>query len=45
MNPDDIDVTADDPPIYGPPDPVSKLTIDNYDIFQGDVISYSHLMS
>jgi hypothetical protein len=45
MNSEDIDVTVDDPPMDGPPDSVSEPMTDDYDIFQGYVISYSQLMS
>jgi hypothetical protein len=44
-NSEDIDVTIDDPPTDGLPDPIPKPMTDDYDIFQGDIISYSQLMS
>jgi hypothetical protein len=33
MNPEDINITANDPPMDGLPDPVPEQTIDDYDIF------------
>jgi hypothetical protein len=34
MNLEDINVTANDLPMDGPPDPISEPSIDDYDIFQ-----------
>jgi hypothetical protein len=45
MNLENINVTVDVPPTDDPPDPVLELTTDDYDIFQGDVISYFQFMS
>jgi hypothetical protein len=45
MNLEDIDITADDPQTDDPPDSVREPMTDDYDIFQGDVMSYSQLMS
>jgi hypothetical protein len=41
MNSKDIDVIADDPSMGGPPVPILEPTIDDYDIFPKDVMSYS----
>jgi hypothetical protein len=45
MDPEDIDISVDDRPISGPPDPTPEPTTDEFDLFQGDFISYSQLMS
>jgi hypothetical protein len=45
MNLEDIDIFIDDPPTNGPSNPTSEPTTDDFDIFQGDIISYSQLMS
>jgi hypothetical protein len=45
MNPEDIDISADDRPMGGPPDPTPEPTTDEFDLFQGDFMSYSQLMS
>jgi hypothetical protein len=41
----DIDISATDRPTHGPPDPAPEPTTDEFDLFQGDFISYSQLMS
>jgi hypothetical protein len=33
MDPKDIDISADDRPMGGPPDSVSELTTDEFDLF------------
>jgi hypothetical protein len=45
MDLEDIDISVADRPTHGPPDPASELTTDEFDLFQGDFISYSQLMS
>jgi hypothetical protein len=45
MDPEDIDFFADNRSISGPPDPALEPTTDEFDLFQGDFISYSQLMS
>jgi hypothetical protein len=45
MDSEDIDISADDRSISGPPDPAPEPTTDEFDLFQGDSISYSQLMS
>jgi hypothetical protein len=40
-----IDISADDRPMSGPPNPASEPTTDEFDLFQGDFMSYSQLMS
>jgi hypothetical protein len=45
MDPEDIDISADDRPISGTPNPRPEPTTDEFDFFQGDFMSYSQLMS
>jgi hypothetical protein len=45
MNSEDIDITTDNPSTDDLSDPTSKPTTDDFDIFQGYVISYSQLLS
>jgi hypothetical protein len=42
-DPEDIDISTADRSTHDPPDPV--LTTDKFDLFHGDFISYSQLMS
>jgi hypothetical protein len=44
-NYEDIDIFVDDPPNDCPPDPASEPMIDDFDIFQRNIMSYSQLMS
>jgi hypothetical protein len=45
MNPEYIDISANDPLIDGPPVPALEPTTNDVDIFQGHAMSYSWLMS
>jgi hypothetical protein len=44
MDPEDIDISADDRPMGGPPNSVPEPTTDEFDLFQKDFMSYSQLM-
>jgi hypothetical protein len=45
MDSEDIDISVDDSSTDGPPVPMPEPMTDDFDIFQGDFISYSQLMS
>jgi hypothetical protein len=45
MDPEDIDISADDRPISGPPDPAPEPTTDEFDLFPEDFMLYSRLIS
>jgi hypothetical protein len=44
-NSEDIDISIADRPTHGPSNPASEPTTDEFDLFQGDFMSYSQLMS